>query len=79
MQEQESIEEMFCRFTTIINGPKSLGKEYSNQEQVKKILRSLPKIWRPNVISIQEAKDLSILKLDELLGSLKDHEQELMN
>ncbi|GAV62312.1 UBN2 domain-containing protein, partial [Cephalotus follicularis] len=43
MHDNESISDMFTRFTTIINSLKKLGKSYSNQELVRKILRCLPK------------------------------------
>ncbi|GAV79271.1 UBN2 domain-containing protein, partial [Cephalotus follicularis] len=43
MHDNESIRDMFTRFTTIINSLKNLGKSYSNQELVRKILRCLPK------------------------------------
>ena len=36
MEINESITEMFTRFTDIINGLKSFGKIYSNVEMVKK-------------------------------------------
>ncbi|GAV85099.1 zf-CCHC domain-containing protein/DUF4219 domain-containing protein/UBN2 domain-containing protein, partial [Cephalotus follicularis] len=39
MHEKESISDIFTRFTTIINSLKNLGKSYSNQELVRKILR----------------------------------------
>ena len=74
MKTDESITEMFTRFTDIINGLKSLGKVYPNNEQVRKILRSLPKAWEAKVTAIQEAKDLNTLALDELLGSLMTYE-----
>ena len=44
---------------------------------VRKILRSLSKVWCPKVTSIQEAKDLNVLRLDALIGSLKTHEIKL--
>ncbi|GAV90303.1 DUF4219 domain-containing protein/UBN2 domain-containing protein, partial [Cephalotus follicularis] len=69
-----SISDMFTRFTTIINSLKNLGKSYSNQELVRKILRCLPKCWAPKVTAIEEAKDLSTLPLEQLLGSLMTHE-----
>ncbi|GAV75218.1 UBN2 domain-containing protein, partial [Cephalotus follicularis] len=47
MHDNESISDMFTRFTTIINSLKNLGKSYSNQELVRKILRCLPKSWTP--------------------------------
>ncbi|GAV88353.1 UBN2 domain-containing protein, partial [Cephalotus follicularis] len=43
MHDNESISDMFTRFTTIINSLKNLGKSYPNQELVRKILRYLPK------------------------------------
>ncbi|GAV70163.1 UBN2 domain-containing protein, partial [Cephalotus follicularis] len=47
MHDNESISDMFTRFTTIINSLKNLGKSYPNQELVRKILRFLPKSWTP--------------------------------
>ncbi|GAV58505.1 UBN2 domain-containing protein, partial [Cephalotus follicularis] len=70
---------MFTRFTTIINSLKNLGKSYSNQELVRKILRCLPKSWTPKVTVIEEAKDLSTLPLEQLLGSLMTHETTMKN
>ncbi|GAV83497.1 DUF4219 domain-containing protein/UBN2 domain-containing protein, partial [Cephalotus follicularis] len=68
------ISDMFTRFTTIINSLKNLGKYYPNQELVRKILRCLLKSWTPKVTAIEEAKDLSTLPLEQLLGSLMTHE-----
>ncbi|XP_073224749.1 uncharacterized protein [Cicer arietinum] len=47
MQERETIDEMYSRFTTIVNEMRSLGKAYTVQERVRKIMRCLPIIWRP--------------------------------
>ena len=74
MKPDETIPQMFTRFTDIINGLTSLGKIYTNAEIVRKVLRSLPKSWETKVIAITEAKDLSKLSLDELMGSLLTHE-----
>ncbi|GAV57824.1 zf-CCHC domain-containing protein/UBN2 domain-containing protein, partial [Cephalotus follicularis] len=43
MHGNESISDMFTRFTTIVNSLKNFGKSYSNQELVRKILRCLPR------------------------------------
>ncbi|GAV79547.1 DUF4219 domain-containing protein/UBN2 domain-containing protein, partial [Cephalotus follicularis] len=75
----ESISDMFTRFTTIVNSLKNLGKNYSNQELVRKILRCLPRSWTPKVTAIKEAKDLSTLPLEQLLGSLMTHETTMKN
>ena len=74
MDPNETISVMFTRFTDITNSLKSLGRVYSNADLVQKILRSLPDKWNPKVTAIQEAKDLNILSLDELMGSLITHE-----
>ncbi|GAV61060.1 UBN2 domain-containing protein, partial [Cephalotus follicularis] len=52
MHYDECISDMFTRFTTIVNSLKNLGKNYSNQELVRKILRCLPKSWTPKVTAI---------------------------
>src|SRR3954464_13503361 len=65
---------MFSRFTVIINELRSLGKAYTAHERIRKILRCLPKIWRPMVIAISQAKDLKTLQVEELIGSLRAHE-----
>ncbi|KAK2979090.1 hypothetical protein RJ640_022572 [Escallonia rubra] len=74
MKENESINEMYSRFTLITNGLRLLGKVYPEKEMVKKVLRSLPKRWEAKLTAIQEAKDLNVLKLKELVGSLMTHE-----
>ena len=77
MLEHENIDEMTTRFMHIINQLKALGIRYTNAEMVRKILRSLSKAWRPKVTAIQEAKDLNVLSLDALIGSLTTHKIEL--
>ena len=44
---------------------------------VRKILRSLSKAWHPEVTAIQETKDLNVLSLNALIGSIKTHKIEL--
>ena len=75
--EHENIDDMTIRFMHIINQLKALEKRYSNAEMVKKIFISLSKAWHPKVIAIREAKDLNMLSLHALIGSLKTHEIEL--
>ena len=71
MQPDETIKEMFTRFTNITNNLKSLCKTYTNKEMVRKILRCLPKNkWGPKVTTIVEAQDLKTLALDDLLEKL---------
>ena len=74
MKENEIIVEMITRFTNIVNGLEALGNTYKESEKVMKILRSLPSKWHTTVTTIQEAKDLTKLPLEELIGSLMTYE-----
>ena len=74
MKSEEMISEMFARFTSITNGLKALGKEYSNMDLVRKILRSLPPAWHTKTTMIKDSKNLSTLTLEELIGSLMTYE-----
>ncbi|KAK2373774.1 hypothetical protein QL285_074786 [Trifolium repens] len=73
MKEDESVDQMYGRFTIIINELISLGKTYTADERVRKILRCLPKTWRHIATAITESKDLTKLKLEDLIGSLRAH------
>ncbi|RVW33035.1 hypothetical protein CK203_101230 [Vitis vinifera] len=47
-----------------------IGKDHKESKKVVKILRSLPSKWHIKVTAIQEAKDLTKLPMEELIGSL---------
>ena len=49
----------------------------TNEKLVRKILRSLPKRFAMKVTAIEEAQDISILQVDELIGSLQTFEMTL--
>ena len=74
MKDDETILEIITRFTDIVNGLEALGKTYKESEKVMKILRSLPSKWHTKVTAIQEAKDLTKLPLEKLIGSLMTYE-----
>ena len=74
MKEDESIETMYSRFQTLVSGHQILKKSYVASDHMNKILRSLPAKWRPKVTTIEEAKDLNTLSVEDLISSLKCHE-----
>nr|XP_016458367.1 PREDICTED: uncharacterized protein LOC107782049 [Nicotiana tabacum] len=47
----------------------AFGKPYTNGDQVRKILRSLPTTWQTKVVTL-ESQDLNKLSYDELRGEL---------
>jgi len=74
MKDDESIEEMYSRFQTLVSGLQILKKSYVASDHVSKILRSLLARWRPKVTAIKEVKDLNTLSVEDLVSSLKVHE-----
>ncbi|KAI4380053.1 hypothetical protein MLD38_006282 [Melastoma candidum] len=67
---------MYDRLNTIINSLALLGKNYTNAKLVRKILTFLPMNWEAKKITIEEAKDLTTLRLDQLTGSLLSYDEE---
>ncbi|XP_075087564.1 uncharacterized protein LOC142169582 [Nicotiana tabacum] len=74
IKDDEPIQYMHTRFTSIINELHSLGETIPRNKLVRKILSVLPSSWESKVNSITEAKDLQTLTIDELVGNLKTHE-----
>ncbi|XP_070020634.1 uncharacterized protein [Nicotiana sylvestris] len=74
MKDDESIQDMHTRFTSIINELYSLGKIIPRSKLVRKILNVLPSSWESKVNAITEAKDLQALTIDELVGNMKTYE-----
>ncbi|GJY62342.1 hypothetical protein Tco_0462999 [Tanacetum coccineum] len=72
--EEESIDNAFARFNTIVTSLKALDEVFSSKKYVRKLLRALHPKWRAKVTAIKESKDLTSLSLDELIGNLKVYE-----
>ncbi|GKA15340.1 DUF4219 domain-containing protein [Tanacetum coccineum] len=52
------------------------NQNYSTKNNVRKFLRAPPLKWRAKVMTIEEAKDLATLPLDELIENLNVYERE---
>nr|GFA03813.1 zf-CCHC domain-containing protein/DUF4219 domain-containing protein/UBN2 domain-containing protein [Tanacetum cinerariifolium]GFA03832.1 zf-CCHC domain-containing protein/DUF4219 domain-containing protein/UBN2 domain-containing protein [Tanacetum cinerariifolium] len=68
---EESIDNAFAKFYTIITSLKALDECLSSKKYVRKFLRALHPKWRAKVTAIEELKDLTPLSLDGLIGNLK--------
>ena len=71
MKENESVADFSSRTSNVIIKLKSNGEDYQEQRIVEKILRSLPQKYDNLVTTIEEAKDFTILTMDELMGALQ--------
>ena len=77
MHENESISDMYCRFQDIVHSLIALGKGFSEEDQVRKILNSLTPEWDQKTLTIEEANDVSQMKIEELIGNLMSYEVQL--
>ena len=70
----KSIADFLSIAMTIVSQMRTYGKKISDETIVAKVLRSLTPKFDHVVAAIEEAKDLSILSVYELMGSLQAHE-----
>nr|GEZ94548.1 copia protein [Tanacetum cinerariifolium] len=73
--EEESIDNAFAKFNTIITSLKALDEGFSSKNCVRKFLRALHPKWRVKVMAIEESNNLTTLPLDELIRNLKVYEE----
>ncbi|VFQ64052.1 unnamed protein product [Cuscuta campestris] len=78
MKEGEKIDDMFDRFSKIINDLIALKKTYTNKDLVRKILRSLTPEWRSKADAIYESIGVSNVTFDGLRGNLKTYESTIL-
>jgi len=77
MEENERVVEFFNRVFTLTNAMKSCGEKITDLTILEKVLRTLNPKFDYIVVAIEESKNLEILKVEELQGSLEAHEQQL--
>lgn len=74
MSDNEHISNTFSHFTDILNALRALSRDMPNVELLNEILPSLLHSWELKVTVNLEAKDLTKLKLDQLIASIIKHE-----
>src|SRR5574338_1110598 len=78
MNTNESISDMYSRFQDIVHSLIALGKNFSEEDQVRKILNSLTPEWDQKTLAIEEANDTNTLKIEELIGNLMSFEVQMI-
>ncbi|VFQ85600.1 unnamed protein product [Cuscuta campestris] len=79
MKEHEKIDDMFDRFSKIVNDLHALKKTYTDRDLVRKSLRSLTSEWRSKADAIYESIGTSNVTIDGLRGNLKTYESTILN
>ncbi|RVW83003.1 hypothetical protein CK203_042428 [Vitis vinifera] len=75
MRESDAVKDYAAQFLSIANKVRLLGKEFSNEKIVQKILVTLLEKYEAAVSSLENSKDLSTISLTKLLHSLEVVEQ----
>jgi hypothetical protein len=74
MKNDETVSDYFTRLITLTNQMKNRGSNLDEQETVEKVLRTLTPKFGHIVVTIEETKDLSEVKIEDLQSTLEAHE-----
>ncbi|CAL0323999.1 unnamed protein product [Lupinus luteus] len=77
MEETNKVGEYFTKVLTITNQMKGCGETITDLVIMEKIMRSLPQRFDYIVVAIEESKDVSLMKIEELQSSLEAHDMRL--
>jgi GTP1/Obg family GTP-binding protein len=72
MLEDETFDEFYSKLSVIRKSTINLEKKMDDAKAVKKILRSLPKRFIPQVAAVQQSKDLDTMSRRTCSFSLSD-------
>nr|XP_033510629.1 uncharacterized protein LOC117275461 [Nicotiana tomentosiformis] len=76
MKDDESIQDMHTRFTSIVNELHSPREIIPRNKLIRKIISVIPSSWKSKVNVITEAKDLQTLTIDELSDDDEDDDDD---
>ena len=77
MKDNESVDIFMTQVMSVVNQLRQYGDDVENKRVIEKVLISFPKKFEPVVVPIEEFKDLSLMQIDELIGSLVAHESRI--
>ncbi|KAL1066863.1 hypothetical protein V6Z11_D12G090500 [Gossypium hirsutum] len=77
MEDDDVLDDYVSKVIDVVNQIRKYGEDLSEQRVVEKILRSLPRKYDHVVATIEDSKDLSVLTIDELQGSLSSHDDRM--
>lgn len=77
MENNEGVAAYITRVQTLVNQMKNCGKKVSDKSIIEKILRTLTARFDVIAVSLEETRDLTKMRLEELQGSLEAYEQRI--
>ncbi|KAF2324029.1 hypothetical protein GH714_006285 [Hevea brasiliensis] len=79
MGDSENVDDFSGKLTIIVNKLRNLGNTVEEERVVKKLLRSVSSKFLQIVSAIEEFSDLTTKSVEEVIGSLKAHEERLLS
>ncbi|XP_019414644.1 PREDICTED: uncharacterized protein LOC109326413 [Lupinus angustifolius] len=79
MEENDKVGYYFTKVITITNQMKGCGEVVTDLMIIEKIMIFLPQNFDYIVVAIEESKNVSIMRIEELQSSLEAHEMRLMD
>ncbi|KAL0328703.1 UNVERIFIED_CONTAM: hypothetical protein Scaly_2302900 [Sesamum calycinum] len=70
MKDSETIDEYYTKVRELVNQLKAYGEDIPEKRVVEKLLISVTEKYDPIVTTIEETKDITILTVTELVGSI---------
>uniref|UniRef100_J3MSB9 CCHC-type domain-containing protein n=1 Tax=Oryza brachyantha TaxID=4533 RepID=J3MSB9_ORYBR len=77
VKDTESIDEFAGKISALANKLSDLGVTMEDDEQVKKLLDSVPDKFLQVIAAIEQFSDLDIMPFDEAIGRLKAYEERI--
>lgn len=77
MKETESIDDFSMKMNDLVTNIRTLGETVEENYVVKKFLRAMPSKFLQITSSIEQFGDLEQMSVEEIIGSLKAHEERL--
>ena len=77
MKKDEKVSDFSSRFTKIISELRDMGEILEEKEAVAKLLRSMPVKYDSLTFSLKQFGNMRVLSVDEVIESLRVHEQRL--
>ncbi|KAK4399971.1 hypothetical protein Sango_1103200 [Sesamum angolense] len=75
MKDSETIDEYYTKVRELVNQLKTYGEDIPEKRVVEKLLISVTEKYDPIVTTIEETKDITVLTVTELVGSLEAYEK----
>jgi lipoate-protein ligase A len=77
IKDNGSIHSFMTQVMNVVNQLRKYGEDLSHKRVIEKVLRYFPKKFECIVVPIEEFKDIILMYIDELIGSLIAHDSRM--